>query len=91
MADKLAKDPEVQRLGQPIYVLHDRTANRVYVGSFDAPQDPRAAEVRQKLLLLAYPLVDKSPKGRGKNALDTMIVPALALTDVAEIKAKIQN
>ena len=91
MADKLAKDPEVQRLGQPIYVLHDRTASRVYVGSFDAPQDPRAAEVRQKLLLLAYPLVDKSPKGRGKNALDTMIVPALALTDVAEIKAKIQN
>jgi hypothetical protein len=91
MAEKLAKDPEFTRMGQPIYVLHDRTSSRVFVGSFDAPQDPRAGEVREKLLRMAVPLVDKSSKGRGKNALDTMIVPALALTDVTEIKQKIRN
>jgi hypothetical protein len=91
MADKLAKDPEVTRLGQPIYVLHDRTSSRVFVGSFDSPQDPRAGEVREKLLRLAVPLVDKSNKGRGKNALDSMIVPALALTDLKDIKGKIRN
>jgi hypothetical protein len=91
LAEKLAKDGEFQRLGQPIYVLHERTASRVFVGSFDAPQDPRAGEVRDRLLRMAVPLVDKSSKGRGRNALDIMIVPALALTDVSVIKAKIQN
>jgi hypothetical protein len=89
MADKLAKDPEFQRLGEPVYVVHDRTNSRVYVGSFDAPQDPRAVEVREKLLRMAVPLVSKET--RGKNALDTMIVPALALTDLTAIKGKIHN
>jgi hypothetical protein len=42
-------------------------------------------------LRMAVPLVDKSSKGRGKNALDTMIVPALALTDVTDVKQKIRN
>jgi len=91
MAEKLAKDGEFQRLGQPVYVVHDLTSSRVFVGSFDAPQDPRAAEVREKLLRMAVPLVDKSSNGRGKNALDTMIVPALALTDLNDIKAKIRD
>jgi hypothetical protein len=91
MADKLAKDAEFQRLGQPIYVVHDRTASRVFVGSFDAPQDPRAIEVRETLLRMAVPLVDKSSNGRGKNALDTMIVPALALTDLKDIKEKMRE
>jgi hypothetical protein len=93
MADKLAKDAEFQRLGQPVYVVHDRTASRVFVGSFDSPRDPRAGEVRERLVQMAYPLADKSnTKGaRGKNALDTMIVPALALTDVSDIKSKVRN
>ena len=39
MADKLAKDAEFQRLGVPVYVVHDRTASRVFVGSFDSPTD----------------------------------------------------
>ena len=94
MADKLAKDAEFQRLGQPVYVLHDRTSSRVFVGSFDSPQDPRAGEVRERLVQMAYPLADKSnptPGARGKNALDTMIVPALALTDVSDIKTKVRN
>ena len=93
MADKLAKDAEFQRLGLPVYVVHDRTSSRVFVGSFDAPNDPRAAEVRQRLMVMAYPLADKSDAqgARGKNALDTMIVPALALTNVSDIKSKAQK
>ncbi len=93
MADKLAKDAEFQRLGVPVYVVHDLTASRVFVGSFDSARDPRAGQVRERLMAMAYPLADKSnaPGARGKNALDTMIVPALALTDVSEIKAKVQR
>jgi hypothetical protein len=91
MADKLAKDAEFQRLGQPIYVLHDLTASRVFVGSFDSAEDPRAGDVRARLMRMAVPLVDKSSRGRGRNALDTMIVPALALTDLSDTKAKVRN
>jgi hypothetical protein len=98
MADKLSKDAEFQRLGQPVYVLHDRTSSRVFVGSFDSPQDPRAGAVRDRLMAMAYPLADKSkpdpknnPTARGKNALDTMIVPALALTDISDMKTKVRN
>ena len=93
IADKLAKDAEFQRLGLPVYVLHDRTSSRVFVGSFDSPNDPRAGQVRERLLRMSYSLQDKTnqPGARGKNALDTMIVPALALTDVSAIKAKVQR
>ena len=89
MADKLARDAEFQRLGQPVYVLHDRSASRVYVGSFDSEQDPRAAQVRERLMVMAIPLQDKSRRGR--NALDTTIVPALALTDLNVMKTKVRN
>ena len=70
MADKLAKDAEFQRMGQPIYVVHDRTSSRVFVGSFDSPQDPRAGQLRERLMVMAYPLADRSnsPGARGKNA-----------------------
>jgi hypothetical protein len=91
IADKLSKDPEFQRMGQPIYVLHDRTSSRVFVGSYNAPDDRKAGEIRDRLMQMAVPLVDKSNRGRGKNALDTMIVPALALTDLSETKAKVRN
>jgi hypothetical protein len=89
MADKLARDAEFQRLGQPVYVLHDRSASRVYIGSFDSEQDPKAREVRERLMMMAIPLQDKSR--RGKNALDTTIVPALALTDLNVMKTKVRN
>jgi hypothetical protein len=97
MADKLAKDAEFQRLGVPVYVVHDRTASRVFVGSFDAPNDRRAFQVRERLMAMSYPLADRSnptrdnPSARGRNALDTMIVPALNLTDVSDIKTKVQR
>ena len=57
------------------------------------PEDPRAGEVRERLMQMAVPARRQiqQPRARGKNALDTMIVPALALTDLTETKAKIRN
>jgi hypothetical protein len=85
LADRLAKDPDLQKLGQPIYVYHDRTASRVYIGSFNAWQDPAAVAVRESLLKLAVPMLDRK---RSTGGLDTMIVPAGMLTDLTDIKAK---
>jgi hypothetical protein len=89
MAEKLAKAPEIQRLGQPIYVYHDKTTSKVFVGSFNSPQDPAAAAVRDQLVRNAVMLANKDK--RGKAAVDTMIVPALALTDLTDIKAKLKQ
>ena len=88
LAAKLAKDPEIQRLGQPIYVYHDRRASRVFIGSFNAEKDPAAVEVRDSLVKLAVPLMDqKRPTGH----IDQMIVPAGMLTDLNDIKANFQG
>lgn len=89
MAAILAKDKDVQKLGQPVYVYHDRTSSRVYVGSFPTDNDPRAVAVRDELLKLALPLMDSN--ARGKAHLDTMIAPAAVLTDVNAIKAGFQQ
>ncbi len=88
MADKLAKDPDVARLGQPVYVYHDRSSSRVFIGSFNNERDPAAAQLREALMKLAVPLADHK---RSSNAVDTMIVPAIALTDVNAIKTKMQK
>jgi hypothetical protein len=88
MADKLAKAPELQQLGLPVYTFHDRTSSRVFIGSFNAPSDPNALRVRDELLRLAVPLSDKSKRGR--HALDIMIVPAGTLTEVDEIKGQLK-
>jgi hypothetical protein len=85
MADKLAKAPEIQRLGQPVFVYHDLTSSRVYIGAFNSPQDPAIVAMRDALLRAAVPLSDRSRRGR--DALETMIVPATTLTDVEVIKA----
>jgi hypothetical protein len=87
MADQLAKDRDVARLGQPIFVYHDRNGSRVFVGSFSSENDPGAAQLRDALMKLAVPLADRK---RSRAALDTMIVPAIALTDVGQFKSKIQ-
>ncbi len=89
LAATLTKDKEVQQLGQPVFVYHDRTASRVFVGSFDSDRDPQAGNVRESLLKLALPLMDS--KSRGKAHLDTMIVPATALTDLTNIKSNFQK
>jgi hypothetical protein len=86
MAEKLARAPEVQRLGVPIFVHHDRTSSRVFVGSFESENDPAAVAVRNELLRLAVPLTE--PK-RGRAALERMIVPATSLTKVDSIKASL--
>jgi hypothetical protein len=87
MAAKLAKDPDIQRLGQPIYVYHDRRASRVFIGSFNVDRDPSAVDVRDSLIKLAVPLMDQK---RPAGGLDTMIVPAGMLTDLKEIKTNFQ-
>jgi hypothetical protein len=89
MAEKLSKAPEIQRLGVPIYVYHDRTTSKVFIGAFNAPQDPAAVALRNQLVQDAYVMSDT--KARGKAATDTMIVPALALTDLTDIKATLGN
>jgi hypothetical protein len=88
MADKLAKAPEVQRLGLPVYVFHDRTSSRVFIGSFNSEQDPAAVSVRNELVKYAVDLTDR--KKRGRTALDIMIVPATSLTKLKDIKAQLQ-
>ena len=85
LADRLSKDPDIQKLGQPIYVYHDRTASRVYIGSFNAWQDPSAVAVREALIKLAVPILDRK---RPTGGMDTMIVPAGMLTDLTDIKSK---
>ncbi len=89
MAEKLAKAPEVQRMGQPVYVYHDKTTSKVFVGSFNSPQDPAALAVREQLVRNAVMLANKDKRGSG--AVDTMIVPALALTELKEMKAKLKE
>ncbi len=88
-AERLARAPEIRRLGQPVYVYHDRSASKVFIGSFNSPQDPQAGAVRNQLIHDAYDMSNKVK--RGKAATDTMIVPALALTDLNDIKTKIKN
>ena len=56
---------------------------------FDSPNDPNARAVRNERIQVAYDLSSK--KQRGVAAIDRMIVPAVALTDVSEIKARISN
>ena len=97
MAEKLANSPEIRQTGQPVYVYHDHTTSKVFIGSFNSPQDPGAAALRNFLVQNAYNLSNKNyempnKRLRGKAAAtDTMIVPALALTDVNDLKSKIRN
>jgi hypothetical protein len=91
LADKLSKNPEFQKLGQPIYVYHDRTSSRVFVGAFNGEKDPAAVDVRDALLKLAVPLVTVDKNHPNPNALDHWIVPAGMLTDLTPIKANFQG
>ncbi|AMV39784.1 hypothetical protein [Planctomyces sp. SH-PL62] len=83
MANTLRKDKDVAQLGQPVYVYHDRTSSKVFVGSFEAPDDPRAGAMRDALVKLAVPLMQP---GKRAKTLDTMIAPASMLTDLEPIK-----
>jgi len=88
LAAALMKDREFQQLGQPVYTFHDRTASRVYIGSFQNDRDPTAGRVREALVKMAVPLMDKKRSG---GAIDNMIVPATMLTDIEGVKAQFQK
>jgi hypothetical protein len=91
LASALMKTDEVRKLGQPVYVYHDRTSSRVMIGSFNAPNDPAAGQLRDSLIRVAVDIMDRkagpNTKAR-KRGLDTMIVPATALTDVEPLKVQ---
>lgn len=85
LAAAVRKDKEIQQLGQPVYVYHGRTSSQVYIGSFQSDQDPKAAEIRERLVRMAVDLMKR------KGSADTMIVPATMLQDLDPIKAQIGN
>ena len=70
MAEKLAKSPEIQRLGLPVYVFHDRTTSKVFIGAFNSPQDPAARAVRDELVRSCLRLVQQEGKGQGRHRHD---------------------
>ena len=88
LADKLSRIPEIKQLGQPVFVYHDRTSSRVFVGSFNSPKDPAVVSVHGELLRAAGRLNAKDKRGRA--AVNQLIVPATYLTDVEEIKSKLR-
>jgi hypothetical protein len=93
LADKLTRSPEIQQLGLPVYVFHDRTASRVYIGSFNDLQDPAVYKAREAALRLASIVVDTNTRNRQntKKTLDDRLVPASALTDLSGYKKNLQN
>jgi hypothetical protein len=83
LADKLMKDPAITQTGCQTYVYHDRTSSKVTIGSFDAPNDPAAVQLREKLLKMAVDLSLQKDKF-GREHAGVMIAPAQALTDLQD-------
>jgi hypothetical protein len=79
MAANLAKDKEVMQAGYMPYVYHGRDSSKVFIGAFNAPNQPEAARLREHLLKVAVDL-------NKRRVTDTMIVPASALQDLSQIK-----
>lgn len=78
LATALSRDKEVSQTGARPYVFHSRYSSRVLMGSFNDPNDPNAARLRDRLLKLATDL-------NNRNVTDVMIVPATVLTDIKEL------
>ncbi len=76
VAEVIAKDPAVLATGYQPYVFHDRSSSKVLIGSFNDPNDPAAANLREVLLRRAVPIANQ-----GKGA---MIAPATQLTDLED-------
>lgn len=87
LADKLAKQPEVRKLGQPLFVYHDRTSSKVYIGSFEAADDPKAVALRDSMLENSLKFCDAKRPG---GPLEKIIVPASHLTDVGKLKEELK-
>jgi hypothetical protein len=88
LADRLARSPEIKAIGQPVFVYHDRTSSRVFIGAFSSDKDPAVVPVHNELLKAAGKLNAKDKRGR--SVVDQMIVPATYLTDVDEIKSNLK-
>ena len=82
LAEALSKDKDIQKLGVQPYVYHDRYSSRVTIGSFNAPDDPTAQKVHDRLLEIAVDL-------NNRRVTDSMIVPATALLDLSPIKPQL--
>jgi hypothetical protein len=89
LADRLAKSPEIQRLGQPVFVYHDRTSSRVYVGAFNSTDDPNALAAHSELLKIAGKLNGTAKDRWNRPVTDQMVVPATMLTNVDDLKKTI--
>lgn len=81
LADSLARDKFVRQTGYVPYVYHDRFSSKVYIGAFNSASDPEAAKLREAMVKMAVDL-------NNRKVVDTMIVPATALTDVGAIKQR---
>jgi hypothetical protein len=90
LAEILAKDPEVRKTGALPYVFHDRTSSKVMLGAFNEPNDRAAVSLRETMLKLAMPLMEKEAKKKKVNTAEMVIVPAPVLTDVAVLRAQAQ-
>jgi hypothetical protein len=86
LADRLAKSPEIQQLGQPVYVYHDRTSSRVFIGAFNNTDDPNAMAVHTELLKVAGKLNSTAKDRWGRPVTDQMVIPASMLTNVDDLK-----
>ena len=82
LAEALSRDPEVRKTGFQPYVYHDRFSSRVTIGSFDAPNDPAAQKLHDRLIEIAVDL-------NNRRVSDNLIVPATALMDLAPIKPQL--
>lgn len=49
LASELSKHEVVRSLGVQPYVYHDRTSSRVFLGSYQTPDDPRIDHIRQAI------------------------------------------
>ena len=79
LAASLARDKSVMQAGYVPYVYHDRYSSKVFIGAFNDPKDPEAAQLRNHMIKLSADL-------NNRKVTDVMIVPATVLTDVTKIK-----
>jgi hypothetical protein len=90
LAEQLAKSPDMQKLGQPVFVFHDRTSSRVFVGSFQSAEDPNALAVHDELVRVAGKINGAARDRWGRPASDPTVIPATILTSVDELKKTMQ-
>lgn len=89
LADNLTRSPDFRKLGVPVYVHHDRTSSRVFVGSFNSPEDPRFKSIHEEMLRISGKQFVQARQG-GWRRSDPMVIPASVLTDVKKLKEDLQ-